>query len=577
MKSKSSNLIILVGQPASAKSRVGREIVNLRPDAVLIDLDAVICEREHSTISEIFAKYGEEGFREIERRLLNETLSDKFYDANSDDKLTVISLGGGTIANEYTGSNCLQLINEARIKGALVVYLDVDYAVASERISKPEKLKNRPLFVKNGVQYWQELLSVRHRIFMNNCDLRIRTGFKDGNFIDAKVVAKRILKASQLPIIRVQRQDAEQIDYNIVSGFGASSQVASKISNLDPTVIPKVAILYTKSVLDYANNIERTLSEQEVDSIKYEIADAEEGKSFAEYAKCLEFLARNKFTRTDFIVALGGGALTDAAGFIASSYLRGIGYINIPTSLLAMVDASVGGKTAINLNAGKNLCGAFYPPKAVYLDQEFLKTLRKRELIEGFGEIVKMGLTFDSELLNILDKLDFGAIENDDATAGFISDDLITELIYRSVNAKTQVVSKDLRDNGLREFLNYGHTLGHIIEKLENYQIRHGAAVSIGAIFASELAFELGLIPRSLVEKHYYYFKRCQLPVKWTPSANGVTVDKIIEEFGTDKKSQGSSLRFVLLSGEQTPQIVTNPPLDAVKRALNKVISIPNG
>ena len=208
--------------------------------------------------------------------------------------------------------------------------------------------------------------------------------------------------------------------------------------------------------------------------------DAEEGKSLAVAGFCWEVCGQIGLTRGDLVVSLGGGAATDLAGFVAATWMRGVRVVHVPTTLLAMVDAAVGGKTGINTGAGKNLVGAFHEPSAVLVDLALLDTLPAAEITAGSAEIVKTGFIADPVILEL--------IEADPAAALDPTGPVLAELIRRSIQVKAEVVAADLRESHLREILNYGHTLGHAIERRENYRWRHGAAVSVGLVFAAELA-----------------------------------------------------------------------------------------
>ena len=205
-------------------------------------------------------------------------------------------------------------------------------------------------------------------------------------------------------------------------------------------------------------------------------------------------LGQNDFTRSDAIVAVGGGAVTDLAGFVAATWLRGVKVIHMPTSLLGMVDAAVGGKTGINTAEGKNLVGAFHPPAGVLADLDTLDTLPKNEIISGMAEVIKCGFIADPAILDL--------IEKDPAAVADPRSDVLRELIERAISVKAQVVSEDLKETGQREILNYGHTLGHAIELAERYSWRHGAAVSVGMMFAAELARSVGRLSDADADRH---------------------------------------------------------------------------
>jgi 3-dehydroquinate synthase len=249
-------------------------------------------------------------------------------------------------------------------------------------------------------------------------------------------------------------------------------------------------------------------------------------------------------TRSDCIVGIGGGATTDLAGFVAATWLRGVAWYAIPTSLAGMVDAAIGGKTGVNSLHGKNLIGSFHSPISVTIDQGLLQTLPDRDFRAGMAEVIKAGFIADSIIL----ELATDAKKN------------ISELIWRSIDVKAKVVSVDFKESRLREILNYGHTLGHAIEKLEGYKLRHGEAVSIGLVFAAELSNLLGNIDIEVVARHRELLQIYELPIAY----KGSEFPKLLDLMSNDKKVRGAKLRFIGLEGVGRPiwlEDVTNDQL----------------
>jgi 3-dehydroquinate synthase len=241
------------------------------------------------------------------------------------------------------------------------------------------------------------------------------------------------------------------------------------------------------------------------------------------------------FTRSDLLVGIGGGAITDLAGFAAATWLRGIDWVAVPTSLAGMVDASVGGKTGINSDYGKNLIGSFHSPMSVIVDVDFLKTLSLRDISAGMAEVIKCGFISDPQILELAARC---------TASDLLSDrDLLIELIYRAVSVKASVVSSDFKESFAREALNYGHTLGHAIEIHAKYQLRHGEAVAIGMVFVAELAAARGLIETSTVTLHRELLARYELPTTFDRAA----WSKLAPLLSLDKKARGKTLRFVVL------------------------------
>jgi 3-dehydroquinate synthase len=269
----------------------------------------------------------------------------------------------------------------------------------------------------------------------------------------------------------------------------------------------------------------------------FEVPDGEDGKNIATLTNLWNWLGAAGFTRSDLIVGIGGGAITDLAGFAAASWLRGVDWVAVPTSLAGMVDASVGGKTGINSDYGKNLIGAFHSPIAVVVDTSFLETLSNRDFSAGMAEVIKCGFIADPKILALASSHSVDSLRN--------APEVIAELIKRAIGVKAQVVSSDFRESFAREALNYGHTLGHAIEIYSKYQLRHGEAVAIGLVYAAELAVARGLISSAELDLHRTILSAYQLPTTFDRQA----WQKIAPLLALDKKARGNTIRFVALNG----------------------------
>ena len=269
----------------------------------------------------------------------------------------------------------------------------------------------------------------------------------------------------------------------------------------------------------------------------FTVPDGEEAKSASTLFTLWNWLGAAGFTRSDVIVGIGGGAITDLAGFAAATWLRGIDWIAVPTSLAGMVDASVGGKTGINSDYGKNLIGAFHSPIAVIVDIEFLSTLSPRDLSAGMAEVIKCGFISDPEILKLAAQCSTRTL--------FAKPEVLQDLIFRAIAVKAAVVSTDFKESYAREALNYGHTLGHAIEIHSKYQLRHGEAVAIGMVFVAELAAARGLVDASTVALHRDLCARFELPTTFDRQA----WSKLLPLLSLDKKARGNTLRFVVLDG----------------------------
>lgn len=309
----------------------------------------------------------------------------------------------------------------------------------------------------------------------------------------------------------------------------------------------KVAILHQPTLAQTAEVIRSHLSDKGIDAHRIEIPDAEAGKELPVLGFIWEVLGRIGIGRKDAVVSLGGGAATDVAGFAAATWLRGVDIVHVPTTLLGMVDAAVGGKTGINTDAGKNLVGAFHQPAAVLIDLATLQSLPRNEIVAGMAEIVKAGFIADPVILDI--------IETDPQRALDPAGSVLPELIRRAVAVKAEVVAADEKESALREILNYGHTLAHAIERRERYRWRHGAAVSVGLVFAAELGRLAGRLDDATTERHRTILSSLGLPVTYDADA----LPQLLEAMVGDKKTRAGVLRFVVLDGLAKPGRLEGP------------------
>ncbi|ORB71422.1 3-dehydroquinate synthase [Mycobacterium scrofulaceum] len=309
----------------------------------------------------------------------------------------------------------------------------------------------------------------------------------------------------------------------------------------------RVAVVHQPVLAHTAEAIRSRLADKGVDAHRIEIPDAEGGKDLPVAGFLWEVFGRIGIDRKDAVVSLGGGAATDVAGFAAATWLRGVDVVHIPTTLLGMVDAAVGGKTGINTDAGKNLVGAFHQPLAVLVDLATLETLPHNELVAGMAEVVKAGFIADPVILDL--------IEADPRAAVDPTGDVLPELVRRSIAVKAKVVAADEKESELREVLNYGHTLAHAIERRERYEWRHGAAVSVGLVFAAELARLAGRLDDATARRHRAVLSALGLPVSYDPDA----LPQLLEYMAQDKKSRAGVLRFVVLDGLAKPGRLAGP------------------
>jgi 3-dehydroquinate synthase len=318
----------------------------------------------------------------------------------------------------------------------------------------------------------------------------------------------------------------------------------------------QTAVLFSAPLRERA---QRVADAAGVPAVLIEVPDAERGKTVDVAAMCWDRLGEHNFTRTDVIVGVGGGAVTDLAGFVAAGWLRGVRWVPCSTSLLGMVDAAVGGKTGVNIAAGKNLVGAFHPPAGVLCDLDALRTLPADDLLAGLAEVIKCGFIADPVILDL--------VERDPAAAVDAEGPVLRELVERAIRVKAEVVSVDLKESGLREILNYGHTLGHAIEKREKYTWKHGHAVSVGLIFAAALSHFSGRLDDATFERHRAILSSVGLPTSYATDA----WPELLGAMRVDKKARAATLRFVVLNDLAKPDILAGPSEELLRQAYAEV------
>jgi 3-dehydroquinate synthase len=311
--------------------------------------------------------------------------------------------------------------------------------------------------------------------------------------------------------------------------------------------VARAAVIHAAPLAPVAERVLHALRQAGFAAHPMPVPDAEAAKTLPVAAGCFDALGAAGFTRSDAIIGVGGGAVTDLAGFVAACWLRGVAWVAVPTSLLGMVDAAIGGKTGVNTAAGKNLVGAFHPPAVVFSDLSTLETLPLADLAAGLAEVVKCGFIADPRILDL--------VEADPRAAVNPASPVLRELVERSVRVKADIVAADLRESGPREVLNYGHTLAHAIEKVEGYRLRHGHAVSIGLVYAAALARRVGRLDPDTAARHRSVLEPLGLPVTYRADA----WPQLLTTMRVDKKARGARLRFVVLDGLARASILEAP------------------
>ena len=331
--------------------------------------------------------------------------------------------------------------------------------------------------------------------------------------------------------------------YDVVVGHGVSDRV---VGLLAPGV-RQVLVVRPEPLADLAAPVVGQLRAAGLEVHEAAVPDAETAKTAEVAATLWATLGRRAFTRSDAVVAVGGGTVTDLAGFVAATWLRGVAVVHVPTTLLAMVDAAVGGKTGINTAEGKNLVGAFHEPAGVLCDLDALRTLPRADLVAGLAEVVKAGFIADPRILELVEA-DPGAATRWDGVH-------TRELVERAIAVKAEVVVQDLTESWLREVLNYGHTFGHAVEHVEGYRRRHGEAVAIGMTYAAELAGRSGHLAPDVVARHRSVLSSVGLPTSYP----GGRWDDLLAAMRRDKKARGARLRFVVLEDVGRPVRLEGP------------------
>ena len=345
--------------------------------------------------------------------------------------------------------------------------------------------------------------------------------------------------------------------YEVLVGHG----LLDELPGLLGADVQRVAVVHPPTLIGLADAVLARLRAAGYTTVRIAVPDAESAKTATVAETCWSVLGQAGFTRSDAVVGVGGGSTTDLAGFVAATWLRGVRLVTVPTSLLGMVDAAIGGKTGINTAEGKNLVGAFYEPAGVLCDLDVLTTLPPADLVGGLAEVIKCGFIADPEILALVEA-DSVAVQQPDSPQ-------LRELVERSIRVKAEVVSGDLREATSvggqvgRELLNYGHTLGHAVERREQYRWRHGEAVSVGLVFAAELARLAGRLDDATAARHRDVLTSVGLPVGY----DGDAFDDLLGTMALDKKTRGSTLRFVVLNGLASAEILSGPSEDLLRSA----------
>jgi len=519
--------VALIGPPAAGKTVVGKLLAE-KLGLLFIDVDTTIEASLGQSVAQIFADKGELVFRELEA--LKTTAALAIRDA-------VVALGGGAVTS-------------ASVREALaqhpVVWLDVSFEEALRRAN--EEVGKRPLLDQDLAGNLASLMAARYRLYAGACTWRVDTTGKSVEQV-ADEIAELCGEAPSVTSVTTEQA------YDVVVESGA-------LRRLPPYLVeaPKVALIASPALAHVTMSVLAEVQSAGAQAVMLEVPVGEAAKTQLALNGCWRALAANGFTRGDIVIGIGGGATTDLAGFVAATYLRGIAWIAVPTTVLGMVDAAVGGKTGIDIPEGKNLVGDFQGWKVGTADNAELGGLKDAEVQVGLAEVVKVGFTDDPKILELIESGGVG--------------ECLAELIARAVRVKGRVVADDLRERTSgpdevvgRERLNYGHTLAHAIEAHERYTRRHGEAVAIGAVFAAEVAHRVLGLPREVVDRHRSVLGSLGLPTSY----DGASFQQLRSLMARDKKARGVSLRMVLLRDMGDVAVVRDPPEEALEAAFEAI------
>lgn len=516
--------IILVGMMGAGKTTVGKLLAHLTGKQFL-DCDHEIQERTGVKIPVIFEIEGEAGFRKRESQVLRELIRKKNI---------ILSTGGGAVLSE--GNRRLLK------KSGIVVYLR---ASVNDLYRRTRHDKNRPLLQTQDLRArLTELLEQRGQLYQKTAHIiidsgkqNVRTLVKD---LTHKLVSYKSLQRTDtqknMRTIAVEfSPSSEKRNYPIHIGHGILKQTELIVSCLQQK---RVAIVSNTTVAPlYLNNLSTALEKNGVQSIPVILPDGEAYKNWETLNQIFDALLKNHCERNTTILALGGGVIGDLTGFAAATYLRGVPFIQVPTTLLAQVDSSVGGKTGINHALGKNMIGAFYQPRMVIADSATLDTLPDRELRAGLAEIIKYGLIRDPQFFEWLEQNMQRLLARDPV--------ILNEAIQRSCENKAEIVAADEKESGVRALLNLGHTFGHAIENGMGYGVwLHGEAVAAGTVLAADLSKRMKLISEADATRIRKIFQQAGLPA----DAPRFTPEKYLALMALDKKVSAGKTRFILLN-----------------------------
>jgi shikimate kinase / 3-dehydroquinate synthase len=520
--------LVLTGFMGTGKSSLGAHLGELwgRP---FVDMDELIQERFQLTIAEIFAQKGELAFR-AEERLICEELGVK--------QSHIIATGGGALV----AAENLKAIGA----GSYVVNLKASPKSIFERVQGDHQ---RPLLAETTdlMATIQGLMGQREKAYQR-IPLQLSTDGKDYQSLAAEV-ATLITKTEALPRHKTLQVPTPTNNYPIVIGSGLSRCLETLLAQRDLTG-RRIALISNPEILRlHGAGVQASLERASgSELVVIAVPEGEQHKTLDTIQTLYDGFLDAGMDRTCLVVALGGGVVGDMAGFAAATYLRGVRFIQIPSTLLAMVDSSVGGKTGVDVAQGKNLVGAFKQPELVVVDPDLLKTLPVEEFRSGLAEVIKHAVLADSELFSILEKN---------------AQSIDLESLSRAIQVKVDVVSEDPLEQGRRAILNLGHTFGHAFEQVSGFGIRHGEAVAVGMLCAVQMGLDLGICDSNLETRLRALLIKAGLPIAFTGYKNADLLGAMVH----DKKRKRGRMRFIVPRSLGKVDIVTEPNLEIIERA----------
>ena len=546
--------IILIGLSGAGKTTIAKQVASLL-SWNYIDTDQLITDQFGKSPDEIIQQDGESIFREAEEKCIKSIADDN----------AVISIGGGAFQSPKN--------RKTLFEQGLVIFLDAPIQTLVERLENSTSNQIRPLLGSSSeMQNNLTIMDKQRRENFLRADLHLFTYHQDPETIANTIIkfwsdfmmnAKNLSRyenaqINELPVTRIAINNHQFPIWAGIDQLDTLPQLINRISGSQ-----KVYIITDENVNNiYGSKITSILDNKKIKHFTYVLKPGEEQKNSANVELVYKWLFENKIERQDLLIALGGGVVCDLAGYVAATVLRGVKLLSIPSSLLAMTDAAIGGKTAVNLNVGKNLIGAIKQPDAILIDVNFLDTLPDREITEGMAEVIKHAIILDKTLFQTFDE------HKDNPSALMQDKNLLLDIIVKSVRIKSMIVSIDPNEDNIRKILNFGHTIGHALEVASEYKsLLHGEAVAIGMVGAAHIAFKLKYISEEVMNAIISIIHSYNLPT----SFEGMSIDSIIKHIAFDKKVINKQVQFILIKDIGVPAITLLPDMELIKESLEVV------